>query len=152
MITPNKSRSQPPLALSVPQSRFTPRVGGGSALDGIVHIMKTFVTFFTATLILCSFPTPSFADRSVDKNLTQQISGILKECESVKPGMTRAELLKVFTTEGGMSTQIWRTFVHSRCPYIKVDVEFAPTKSGQEQTTDIITKISKPYLAWTIID
>lgn len=118
----------------------------------IVHIMKIFVTFFTATLILCSFSTPSFADRSVDKNLTQQISDILKECESVKPGMTRAELLKVFTTEGGMSTQIWRTFVHSRCPYIKVDVEFAPTKSGQEQTTDIITKISKPYLAWTIID
>jgi hypothetical protein len=27
----NKSRSQPPLALSVPLSRFTPRVGGGSA-------------------------------------------------------------------------------------------------------------------------
>jgi hypothetical protein len=114
--------------------------------------MKTFVTFLTATLILCSFSTPSFADRSVDKNLTQQISDILKECESIKSGMTRADLLKIFITEGGLSSQTWRTFVHSRCPYIKVDVEFAPTESKQEQPTDIITKISKPYLAWTIID
>jgi hypothetical protein len=114
--------------------------------------MKTFVTFLTVTLILCSFSTPSFADRSVDKNLTQQISDILKKCESIKPGMTRADLLKVFTTEGGLSTQIWRTYVYSRCPYIKVDVEFASTKSKQEQPTDIITKISKPYLAWSIGD
>jgi hypothetical protein len=114
--------------------------------------MKTFVTFLTAALILCSFSTPSFADRSVDKNLTQQISDILKECDSIKPGMTRADLLKVFTTEGGLSTQTWRTFVHSRCPYIKVDVELAPTTSKQEQPTDIITKISKPYLAWSIGD
>jgi hypothetical protein len=114
--------------------------------------MKHIITFIAAALILCSFSTPSFADGSVDKNLTQQISDILKECESIKPGMTRADLLKVFTTEGGLSTQTWRTFVHSRCPYIKVDVEFAPTTSKQEQPTDIITKISKPYLAWSIGD
>jgi hypothetical protein len=93
-----------------------------------------------------------FADSSEDKNLTQQISDILKECESIKPGMTRADLLKVFTTEGGLSTQIWRTYVHSRCPYIKVDVEFAPTESKQERPTDTITKISKPYLGWSIAD
>jgi hypothetical protein len=114
--------------------------------------MKTFVTFLTAALVLCSFSTPSFADRSVDKSLTQQISDILKECESIKPGMTRADLLKIFTTEGGLSTQTWRTFAHSRCPYIKVDVEFASTKSKQEQPTDTITKITKPYLAWSIGD
>ena len=114
--------------------------------------MKTFITFLAATLIMCSFCAPSFAAGSVDDNLTKQISGILTECQKIKTGMTRADLLKVFTTEGGFSTQGWRTYVHSRCPYIKVDVEFAPTKSGQEQPTDIITKISKPYLEWSVID
>ena len=84
--------------------------------------------------------------------LAKQMFDILKECESIKPGMTRADLLKIFTTEGGLSTQTRRTFVHSRCPYIKVDVEFAPEKAKQEQPTDTITKISKPYLAWSIID
>jgi hypothetical protein len=93
-----------------------------------------------------------FADRRIDKNLTQQISDILKECESIKPGMTRADLLKVFTTEGGLSTQTWRTFVHIRCPYIKVDVEFVPNESKQERPSDTVTKISKSYLGWNVVD
>jgi hypothetical protein len=41
---------------------------------GIVRIMKTFVTFLTAALIICSFSTASFAAGSVDDNLTKQIS------------------------------------------------------------------------------
>ena len=112
--------------------------------------MKKLVTFLAATLIMCSFTTPSFADRAADNILTEQIIDILKECESIKPGMTRADLLKIFTTEGGLYTQTERTFDHKRCLCIKVDVEFAPTKSKKriqpEQPTDTITKISKPYL------
>jgi hypothetical protein len=44
--------------------------------------------------------------------------------ETIKPGMTREELLKVFATEGGLSTGLNRTFVSRDCPYFKVDVEF----------------------------
>ena len=89
-------------------------------------------------------------------DLTEQISAILTECQKIKPGMTRAELLKVFTTEGGISTAMHRAFVYRGCPYIKVDVDF--TLSGPEQNvleerpTDTINKISKPYLEWSIVD
>jgi hypothetical protein len=118
--------------------------------------MKTFVALFTATLILCSFSTPSFAGGSVDDNLTKQISGILTECQKIKPGMTRAELSKVFTTEGGLSTAKHRTYVYRGCPYIKVDVDFTLSDPKQnvleERPTDIISKISKPYLDWSIGD
>ncbi len=118
--------------------------------------MKKILTFITATLILCSFGTPSFADGSVDKNLTQQVSDILKECEKIKPGMTRADLLKVFTIEGGFSTVKQRTFVYRSCPIIKVDVDFAPSDPKQnvleERPTDTVSKISKPYLEWIIVD
>ena len=114
--------------------------------------MKTLITFLATTFVLGLFSMQSFADRSVDTNLTKQISDILKECGSIKPGMTRADLLKVFTTEGGLSTQTRRRFAHSRCPYIKVNVEFARTESKQEQPTDTITKISKPFLEWSIMD
>ena len=41
-------------------------------------------------------------------------------------GMTRADLLKVFTTEGGLSTGLNRTYVYRECQYIKVDVDFEP--------------------------
>src|ERR1039458_7697527 len=107
--------------------------------------MKTLITFLVVTLSTCSFAPPSFADNDGDGNLTKQISGILTECKKITPGMKRADLLKVFTTEGGISTAAHRTFVHRRCPYIKVDVEFALSEQKQkvleERLTDAIIKI-----------
>ena len=89
-------------------------------------------------------------------DLTNQIPNILAECQKIKPGMTRAELLKVFTTEGGLSTPKHRTFVYRGCPFIKVDVDFTLSDSKQnavdEQPADTINKISKPYLDWSVGD
>ena len=89
-------------------------------------------------------------------DLTKQIFAILAECHKIKPGMPRAELLKVFATEGGLSTARHRTYVYRGCPYIMIDVEFTPSEPGQnvleERPTDIISKVSKPYLDWSIID
>jgi hypothetical protein len=82
------------------------------------------------------------------------IANILKECQTIKPGMTRAQLSKIFSTEGGLSSSAHRTYVYHDCPYIKVDVDFAPSdpKQDVEKPTDIVTKISKPYLDWSISD
>src|SRR5262245_58530371 len=44
--------------------------------------------------------------------------------QTIKLGMTRTDLLNVFTTEGGLSNGLHRTFVSRDCPYFKVDVEF----------------------------
>ncbi len=76
------------------------------------------------------------------------IANVLKQCKSIRPGMTRAEVSKVFSTEGGLSTVTHRTCVFRDCPYIKVDVDFAPSapKQDVEKPTDIVTQISKPYL------
>jgi hypothetical protein len=91
-----------------------------------------------------------------DKALSEQISAILRDCEKIKPGMTRAQLLKVFTTEGGISSARHRRFVYRRCPYIKLDVEFKLSAPDQdvldERMTDTISKISKPFLEWSIAD
>jgi hypothetical protein len=93
---------------------------------------------------------------SPDGMLTKQISDLLLDCSILKPGMTRADLLKVFDTEGGLFTANGRTYVHRRCSCLKVDVEFAHAVPNQgaleELPTDIITKISKPYLDWSISD
>ena len=88
------------------------------------------------------------------KMTTDQLADILKRCATIQPGMTRAELAKVFATEGGISTNKHRTYVFSSLPYIKVDVDFTPTDPAQteEQPTDKIEKISKPYLEWSISD
>jgi hypothetical protein len=93
---------------------------------------------------------------------TEWIAESLREMQTIKVGMTRADLLKVFTTEGGLSTGLQRAYVYRKCPYIKVDVEFVPVgrpardDAGRvtllEAKEDVIKKISKPYLDWMVLD
>lgn len=91
----------------------------------------------------------------IDTNLTKQVAEVLKDADKIKAGMKREDLMKVFTTEGGISTVAHRTFVHQRCPIIKVDVVFTLAEKQDaldERPSDKILKISSPYLAWSIID
>jgi hypothetical protein len=81
---------------------------------------------------------------------------------TIKPGMTRKTLLSVFTTEGGLSTGLRRTYVSRDCPYFKVDVEFhAVGRRDRDETgrvtlvegdEDIIVKVSRPYLDFSLYD
>jgi len=80
--------------------------------------------------------------------------------ETVKPGMTRWDLLHVFRTEEGVPnrrevglTGLRETFVSQDCPYFKIDVEFkrvdirpGPTMSFDLPNQDVIAKVSKPYV------
>jgi hypothetical protein len=86
----------------------------------------------------------------------------LEKMEAIKPGMTRNDLLKVFRTEGGLSTGLHRTFVSRDCAFFKVDVEFEAVgrqsrdNDGrvtlEEDAQDVIVKISRPYLQFSIAD
>lgn len=90
---------------------------------------------------------------------------VLEKMETIKPGMTRMDLLKVFKTEGGLSPLapgLRRTFVSRDCPYCKVVVEFKPAARADrdnpgfvispEDNRDIIVNVSKPYLQFAIAD
>jgi len=89
------------------------------------------------------------------------VTHTLEKIETIKPGMTRGELLKVFT-EGGLSTGLHRTFISRDCSYFKVDVDFEAVgrpsrdKDGRvtlvEDSGDIIVKVSRPYLQFAIAD
>jgi hypothetical protein len=85
----------------------------------------------------------------IDWGHTQWVGNVLAWIATIKPGMTRSDLLRVFTTEGGLSTRTRRTYVLKQCPTIKVDVEFSI--SGNE-AEDKITQISKPYLDYSHFD
>ena len=69
----------------------------------------------------------------------------LQRIETIKPGMTRGELERLFTVEGGLSTRTHRTDVYRECPYVKVDVEFRASEGPIRR--DVITSLSRPYLA-----
>jgi hypothetical protein len=90
------------------------------------------------------------------------VAQALQKMQTIQPGMTRKDLLEVFTTEGGLSSGLQRTFVSQECPYFKVDVVFQavgrPNRDEQGRVTlvedngDIIVKVSKPYLQFSIGD
>ncbi|HEV2196469.1 MAG TPA: hypothetical protein VGR55_12870 [Candidatus Acidoferrum sp.] len=85
----------------------------------------------------------------IDWGHTQWVNNVLVWIATIKPGMTRSDLLRVFTTEGGLSTRTHRTYVLKQCPTIKVDVEFSISRN---EADDKITQISKPYLDYGIYD
>ncbi len=92
---------------------------------------------------------------AIDWEHAQWVSSVMAWIATIKPGMTRKELLQVFTTEGGLSTRTQRTYVLSQCRTIKVDVEFSAAgkeNDMQEMPEDKIVKISKPYLEYSILD
>jgi hypothetical protein len=96
--------------------------------------------------------------QTTEQKQTDWIARVIKETGTIKKGMTRADLLKVFVEEGGLSTASRRTYAYRDCPYIKVDVEFDPvekkakTRGLTENAKDVISKISKPYLDWSVMD
>jgi hypothetical protein len=87
---------------------------------------------------------------------TKWIAKVLRQITKIEPGMKRQDLLKVLTTEGGLSTRLQHTYLYSECPYIKVNVRFkAASNEGngaEEEPDDIIESISPPYLAWSVMD
>lgn len=123
---------------------------------------------FVLSLCLASKgPTPANrAQQTLEDQASQEhiawVTQALDRMLTVKTGMTRRDLLEVFTTEGGLSTRLRRTYVYRECPLFKVDVEFTPVgrpardSDGRvtlvESERDVIKSISRPYLGRPVVD
>jgi hypothetical protein len=135
--------------------RFLEEWGMNMSKCALVIATPLIVLALTASFL------PGQSSRRAQEH-TEWVAESLKEIQTIKVGMTRADLLKVFTTEGGLSSGLNRTYVFRGCPFIKVDVEFDPVgrpardREGRvtlvEANKDVIKKISKPYLDWSVLD
>ena len=87
----------------------------------------------------------------------------LKRMLTIKPGMNRDQLMRVFTTEGGLVfSALQRTFVSRDCPFFKIDVTFRRARDvdaaalrdewHQDLDSDMIVSISRPYLEFAHAD
>lgn len=99
----------------------------------------------------------SRAEQTTRQQHIAWVADALKRMRTVTVGMTRTDLLKAFTTEGGLSSRQQRVYVSQDCPYFKVGVQFRPVgptdmSSATEGSRDVIVSISKPYLEFTVMD
>ena len=108
-------------------------------------ICRLFVLVLFLTLSAVSF----FAEDSC-KCATEVLEAVGK----LKPGETRAALDTVFEEEGGWQVAADTRYVYKKCPYIKINVEFAGHEINKRSPlpTDKIVKVSKPYLDYSIKD
>jgi hypothetical protein len=92
---------------------------------------------------------------TIDAAFANQLVKVFADCQKIKPGMTRAQLidLKLFDRDFGplapVDDKTFRqhtTFYYRSCGLIEVDIDFAPSNSKQERPTDIIAKVSMPYI------
>jgi hypothetical protein len=108
-----------------------------------------------ATFLLAAISFAAGQGTSVDQEHTKWIAGVMDSIHTIKPGMKREDLLKLFTTQGGLSTRSRRTFIYRQCPYIKITIEFQPTdkpRDATEMPTDRIVSVSDPFLQYAVTD
>ena len=93
------------------------------------------------------------------------VTETMERMQTITPGMTRIQLMQVFTTEGGLLfSALQRNFVSRDCPYFKVSVTLkrgprhVPATGArdrdflEEYDDDEIVAISRPYLEFSIKD
>lgn len=86
-------------------------------------------------------------------DLSRQLEIILRDATILSAnGRTRETVLEFFAEEGGLSTPRQRTYVHQTCPLIKVDITFEPVDAAKESPADKVVSVSRPYLAWSVVD
>ncbi len=127
-------------------------------------VLRFSMMFLCVALCASSLvkPIASSSQGSCSEKRDDWIRDTLSKMETIRPGMTREQLMKVFRTEGGLSTGLSRTFVSRDCPYFKVDVQFRavgrPDRDTdgrvtlEEDASDIIVQVSRPYLQFSIGD
>jgi len=122
-------------------------------------------------MIICSVLTLTGWAYQTDRNHDQWLQQRYVEATSIKEGMTRADLLKVFTMDGGLQLLLPTRYVLKNSNLIKVDVEFdvplgsrivpEDTRFGRSESEGFqfvsndmlrIKRISKPYIEPTFID
>ncbi len=113
--------------------------------------MKNILT--TLLILAGIFAIHSFVNienKRADKNDCEFIERSTEEIKTIKIGMKREDLNKIFRPDGGISGVTEQRFVYEKCQFIKVDVKFSPTskngKTAVNNPEDKITEISKPYL------
>jgi len=116
--------------------------------------MKSIILVIASIAVVAIVAFALQAQRNDDTaGHVQWVESSLKDIQTIKVGMTRKDLLTIFTTEGGISVPQSRQFAYKKCPYFKVHVEFELSQPDKrtESPDDKIIKISKPYLEGSII-
>lgn len=118
--------------------------------------MKKILPWIAGVAIVIGVVTYPQAQDTSDHSHQQWLEARYQEATTIKSGMTRADLLKLFTQDGGLQSIPAGTYVLKSCQLIKIAVKF-DTKYGVEYQPRAddklkIIEVSRPYLEHMAID
>src|ERR1017187_4154845 len=117
--------------------------------------MKGLICLLSGIMVLGIMVVPTHADTANYQDFTRRMVEIFGDCQKVKAGMTRAELVKLamFDEDRGPlfnpndnSFRPHTTFQYRAYSLIKIDVDFIPSVSKAARPTDVIAKVSLPFI------
>jgi len=112
--------------------------------------MKLGVLLIAGLLVVIGAGSSPVAQSPENKAHQQWLEERYKEATSIKPGMTRADLLKLFMEDGGLQEIPARRYVLKSCNLIQIQIKFAgPSGLAYKPVPDDrlrIVEVSKPYL------
>lgn len=109
-------------------------------------------------ILLCAATLTGAGPRTqseTQSNCCTMVREALKAAGDIRAGMSRHEVESHFRLDGGAHVRDDARYVYRDCAYIIVDIHFklaAPVDSPKESPDDVVTKVSKPYLAYPTID
>jgi len=118
--------------------------------------MKRSWLFIIGLLLFATYSITTHGQGELEEVHRQWLYERYAEATSIKPGMSRADLLRVFKGDGGLQRIPATRYLLKSCNMIKVEVEF-DTEYGQAYKEKLdadlkITKVSQPYLEYPIRD
>ncbi|HEV2665877.1 MAG TPA: hypothetical protein VG324_13250 [Blastocatellia bacterium] len=114
--------------------------------------MKRSSLFIIGLLLLATYSISTHGQGDQEEVHRQWLYQRYAEATSIKPAMSRADLLRVFREDGGVQPIPATRYVLKSCNMIKIEVEF-DTEYGhaykKKPDADLkITKVSQPYLTY----
>jgi hypothetical protein len=117
--------------------------------------MKRVVRFSPAVLLMSVLLAVSpRAEQNMDKTTCSLVQQALRDSRQVKNATTRGDVVKYFVPDGGLQFPAKTRYVHPRCEYLHVDVEFELVKPSEIASLpdDKVIGVSKRYVEYTAKD
>ena len=119
--------------------------------------MKIGMLLILAVLAVIGARAFHYAQDPDEKAHQQWLEARYQEATSIQPGMTRSDLLKLFTEDGGFrggSRDSGGGYVLKSCDLIKIEVKFEKSAGDSPAPKDElkIAEVSKPYLEHMHLD
>lgn len=118
--------------------------------------MRPAVFMLTIILGLLAVREPEPRQNSVKhQDSCTVVKEALDDSLHIKVGMTRREVEKYFSPDGGLQSFSTTRYVYLKCEFINVNVSFKSAVRGSRisgSPDDIVESVTKPYLEYPVAD